>query len=67
MKSLLPRRPLSGGIACLTFYELVTSTFFDCGPLTNPENGLVFVSVTILGSTAHYSCNAGFVLIGLSF
>ena len=44
----------------------VTSAATDCGLLTSPENGLVTVSGTTLGSTAYYSCNAGFTLMGLS-
>ena len=35
----------------------------DCGPLENPENGMVVVSPSTLdGSVATYSCNVGFDL-----
>ncbi|XP_064397067.1 CUB and sushi domain-containing protein 1-like isoform X5 [Halichondria panicea] len=36
----------------------------DCGPLTDPGNGLVMVSTTIFMSTAAYSCNSGYTLEG---
>ena len=36
----------------------------DCGPLSNPENGVVTFSSTQAGSTARYSCNSGFILRG---
>ena len=38
----------------------------DCGYLLNPESGVVSLSGTVLGSTARYSCNKGFVLVGES-
>ena len=37
----------------------------DCGHLLNPENGQVTFIGTTLGSVANYSCNAGFILMGL--
>ena len=40
-------------------------TAIDCGRLSSPENGLVTFRRTTLGSLANYSCNTGFVLIGL--
>lgn len=36
----------------------------DCGNLDNPQNGQVRLSGTVLGSTATYSCNSGFRLVG---
>ena len=36
----------------------------DCGQLQNPENGFVQVSSTTEGSTATYTCNQGFQLVG---
>jgi len=37
----------------------------DCGPLEDPENGMVVVSPSTLdGSVATYSCNVGFDLGG---
>ena len=35
-----------------------------CPSLSNPENGLVNVSGEVLGSTATYTCNNGYVLSG---
>ena len=36
----------------------------DCSSLTAPENGLVNVPTTIFNSTATYSCNDGYNLVG---
>ncbi|XP_064401973.1 uncharacterized protein LOC135347821 isoform X2 [Halichondria panicea] len=38
----------------------------DCGALPNPTNGQVVLPSTVLGSTATYSCNTGFDLVGAS-
>ena len=38
----------------------------DCGVLPNPTNGQVVLPSTVLGSTATYSCNTGFDLVGAS-
>ena len=39
----------------------------DCGPLSNPVNGVVDTSEgTTFGSTATYTCNLNFVLNGSS-
>lgn len=38
----------------------------SCGQLSNPRYGKVVVSGTSSGSTATYSCNSGFKLIGQS-
>ena len=43
------------------------SIALDCGPLSNPDNGLVIFRRTTLGSVANYSCNAGYVLMGIPF
>ncbi len=34
----------------------------DCGPLTNPTNGMVDASTTTFMSTATYTCVSGYVL-----
>ena len=44
---------------CVTFTLVV-----DCGVLDNPANGRIDVSQTSFGTTATYSCNSGFVLVG---
>lgn len=36
----------------------------DCGPLPDPDNGQVTVFETTFGSSAIYSCNPGFQLVG---
>jgi hypothetical protein len=36
----------------------------DCGSLSDPANGLVNVSTTVFNSTATYSCNDGYSLVG---
>ena len=37
----------------------------DCGELGNPDGGSVSIAAgTTFGSTAEYSCNIGFLLIG---
>lgn len=38
----------------------------DCGPLTAPTNGSVSTPTTTYGSTATYSCDAGYALTGTS-
>ena len=39
--------------------------FLDCGTLSNPENGLVFIpGGTTYGQTATYSCTGGNSVIG---
>ena len=41
-----------------------TTVVIDCGYLSNPEKGRVVLSGTICGSTASYSCNEGYRLVG---
>ena len=36
----------------------------DCGQLQNPANGFVQIFSTTEGSTATYTCNQGFQLVG---
>ncbi|CAI8013734.1 CUB and sushi domain-containing protein 2, partial [Geodia barretti] len=36
----------------------------DCGELMDPENGAVNVTNTTFNSTATYSCNGGYNLVG---
>ena len=43
-----------------------TNADLDCGTLSNPLNGNVTFTTTTVGSGANYSCDAGFVLMGLS-
>ena len=38
----------------------------DCGPLLNPVNGTISLMRTTIGSVANYSCDSGFLLMGLS-
>ena len=35
-----------------------------CPDLTDPANGMVVMSGTLVGNTATYSCNSGFALVG---
>ena len=56
-----------------TIIKLYISTCFnsivavvDCGPLNNPGNGRVVLTGTTFGSTATYSCQKGFALVGSS-
>ena len=37
----------------------------DCGPLTDPTNGMVDTPTTTFESTATYSCNPGYQMTGL--
>ena len=39
----------------------------DCGRLNSPENGLIRLPGTTLGSRAMYVCNRGFMLKGSAF
>jgi len=41
-------------------------TAVDCGSLANPKNGRVELTGTTFGSTATYSCQNGFILVGSS-
>ena len=42
------------------------SSVVDCGPLSDPANGIVQVQNTTLGTTARYECNEGYELGGLT-
>ena len=44
-------------------YSLI-SVAIDCGPLDSPDNGIVRVEGTTVGSFAKYTCNSGFKLSG---
>lgn len=44
---------------------LYNSTAVECPALRDPENGLVDVSGSTVGATATYTCNSGFVLVGV--
>lgn len=46
----------------LVFAFLYTAV--DCGSLSAPENGQIQLGTTTFGSTANYSCNVGFNLVG---
>ena len=37
---------------------------YDCGPLTNPDNGTVQLTLTTFGAIALFSCDEGFNLTG---
>ena len=41
-------------------------TVVDCGNLSNPRFGKVVLSGTVFGSTATYSCQPGYILVGQS-
>lgn len=36
----------------------------ECGPLDYPDNGIVNIDGTRVGSVATYTCTVGFVLVG---
>ena len=36
----------------------------DCGELSNPNNGLVFLTGTLDSSQATYNCSVGYLLVG---
>ncbi len=38
----------------------------DCGPLENPKQGRVTFQSTTVTSTATYSCNKGYLLVGVA-
>ena len=38
----------------------------DCLGLTDPSNGQVFLATTILGSVATYTCEDGYMLMGIA-
>ncbi len=43
----------------------VSLTVVDCGPLSDPTNGMVDVPATTFESTANYTCtNTGYALVG---
>ena len=44
-------------------FEL-NSSLVNCGFLSDPLNGLVSMTDTVMGSTANYSCNSGYDLVG---
>ena len=41
-------------------------TVVDCGALTDPDDGQVFTSTTTYNSTADYTCNTGYNLVGVN-
>ena len=41
-------------------------TVVDCGALTDPDNGQVSTSTTTYTSTADYTCNTGYNLVGVN-
>ena len=38
----------------------------DCGPLNNPMNGMVALDGTTFMNEANYSCNAGYMVVGMT-
>ena len=52
--------PLSNHIIIVQLLFPVVS----CGPLTDPVNGAVTVTGTMSGSTATYSCDPGYMIVG---
>ena len=50
---------LLGATTCLHFAAV------ECGSLTSPENGNVTLSGTNFTSIAQYTCNSGYVLMGV--
>ena len=49
---------------CQLFHDPYITLAVDCGPLANPPKGRVSVSGTTVGSTATYSCEGGYLLVG---
>ena len=49
----------SYGIMYLPYFIVV-----DCGSLASPKFGQVVISGTTFGSTATYSCQKGYILVG---
>ena len=43
---------------------IIITAVVDCGPLGDPENGMVSASITTYNSMATYSCNTGYTLTG---
>lgn len=67
--------PCQNGGACLSggscdcapgFEGNVCATPIDCGPLEDPDHGMVSAPVTTFGQTAVYSCANGYELVGVS-
>ena len=42
-----------------------SATDVDCGSLTDPVNGAISLTGTAFNSTATYSCNDGYNLVGV--
>lgn len=56
-------------ITLLSNYSKITKLLFigvDCGSISSPSNGQVIVTSTTFGSTARYSCDSGYDLVGAS-
>ena len=50
------------------FKTLISVSLFclaDCGPLSDPADGLVTVTLTTYDEMANYTCGAGYDLIGV--
>ena len=47
-------------------FNAYSHTAVDCGDLPNPDNGQVTLTSTTFGSTANYTCDPGFELVGIA-
>ena len=45
---------------------LLHYTVVDCGSLTDPDNGQVSTTTTTYTSTADYTCDTGYSLVGMN-
>ena len=50
---------------CTAIYLLSIHSVVDCGPLSDPRSGDVDFSSTTFNSKATYSCDKGYVLVGI--
>ncbi len=57
---------LSDLIHLLLLLLYILLTVVDCGSLFDPDNGMVTVTTTTFESTATYTCDTGYTLIGAS-
>jgi len=51
-------------IKCIDVRVLFAPPAVDCGPLSDPDDGIVELDGTSVGDSATYRCNTGFILFG---